>query len=169
MRVRGLLIATVALLVLACGASQGPSPSLLGEPVHEETVEGDYRLVLELASNRWAANTPIIGTASFGPVNGDVSFGASGQGPLGFAYRQVDGTRIMEPIWTADCHTYDVSADSPMRSDLKPSGGAGANDPDEVFYVQFSRASTSACRSAFGTYPPFPGSTTFPAAMGRAG
>ncbi len=59
---------------------------------------------------------------------------------IAFSYTEIGGRRHMDADWTADCGAHHVSANLPLKTELRKSGGTGPEDPDFDFYMSFLRA-----------------------------
>jgi hypothetical protein len=135
------LALALALVVAACAApthqaSVAPSTPP-PQPVTATEADGRLRLILELPKDTWAAGEPITGSATLSLEPGpDVLLSGSG-GPIGFSYAEVNGTRNVEPAFTADCAPHPLSAAAPIVRSLSKSGAWDAEEPDGEFYQAF--------------------------------
>jgi len=119
------------LAVLALAACGTPSPSAID-------AEGAFRLIFRLPQATYQTTEPISGTATLAVTDGqDASISASGDGPLGFSFVEVGGTRRMDAAWHDDCRHFTLEAKSPMSSAIKKSGGWSGEDPNAAFYQAF--------------------------------
>jgi hypothetical protein len=103
-----------------------------------EVLDEPFLLTFQLPKSTWQAGEAIDGTASLKLATGDVSdLGGSGSGLLGFEFREVGGSRLVSPIWTADCRPYKLERGQPLTSPLKRSGGYANEDPNADFIRAF--------------------------------
>ncbi|MEK6720256.1 MAG: hypothetical protein AABZ33_06235 [Chloroflexota bacterium] len=118
-------------------ASPSPRPTD-GETVSAETVDGRFRLVLELPKTVWTTEESISGEARLeyaGPAA--TRLHGSGSGLISFGAREGLGTRWLTPGWDTTCAAYEISRDRPQVSPLTKSGAWGADDPNADFYREF--------------------------------
>jgi hypothetical protein len=153
---RSLLIAAplvAALLVVAgCATTTTPAPSAgpsatpvatslpTGDPAGaamSEAVDGPFRLVFTLRRDTWRAGEPIDGRARLEIATGGADLVGSGSGLVLFGFRELGGSRRMDPAMTADCAPYRLEAGAPIVTGITKSGGFSAEDPDAVFYRTF--------------------------------
>jgi hypothetical protein len=129
----------LCLVIAGCaGAAPAPTSAPSSTPRHAEDVQGPFRLVFELAATTWKAGDPIDGVATLALVNGAaVDLGGSGGGLFGFDFAEVNGTRHVASVSTADCAPYRLEPTKPMTSVIRKSGGFSADDPDAAFYRAF--------------------------------
>ena len=100
--------------------------------------QGRYQLVFELSRSDWRTTDSITGLATLSLLgSGGEDFGASGQGPIGFGFDEVGGSRHIGPVWTADCRYDRLVAGQPRTSQITKSGGFTAEDPNVAFYRSF--------------------------------
>ena len=137
---RHLLALALCLVVAGCSdgsAAATPTPSSMpGQRAVDQ--QGPFQLAFELPSGTWKAGDAFDGVATLALVNGGgVDLGGSGGGLLAFAFLEVNGTRHVDPAWTADCASYRLEPGKPMTSAIKKSGGFSADQPDADFYRSF--------------------------------
>ncbi len=123
----------------SCSPSSSiPSPSGPNEAQRGEDRQGPFQLVFELPKDTWEADEAIHGLATLALVNGDsVDLGGSGGGLLGFEFAEVNGSRLLQPVSTADCGPYRLENGKPITSPIRKSGGFSADQPDADFYRTF--------------------------------
>jgi hypothetical protein len=129
----------LCLALVACGAdTTSPSSGPTSAPERAEDIEGSFRLVFELPKTTWRVNEAINGVASL-EVGGGVGtdLGGSGGGVFVFDFAEVNGTRRVGGVSTADCAPYRLDPGRPMTSGLKKSGGFSADDPHAAFIQAF--------------------------------
>lgn len=121
----GSRLALLAILILAaCGV---PAPSAVD-------TQGAFRLTFSLTRATYHATEAISGTATLSVTNGSTApIAASGDGPLGFSFDEVGGTRHMGTLWHLDCRGYSVGPGSPIASPVKKGAGWSAEDPNAAF------------------------------------
>jgi hypothetical protein len=109
-----------------------------GMPASSSAACGQFQLELNLSRTTWHTTEAIEGSATFRYLGtGTGQWAGSGQGPVGFEYRQVDGKIDIGPAWTADLVTHDIPAASPIVLSLRKSGAYSADDPLAGFYASF--------------------------------
>ncbi len=122
-------IALLAVLALAACGAFAPSAS---------DAEGAFRLIFRLPQATYQTTDAISGTATLAVTDGqDASISASGDGPLGFTFVEVGGTRRMDAAWRLSCGHFTLEAKSPMTSAITKSAGWDAEDPNAAFYQAF--------------------------------
>lgn len=137
---RRLVTFALGLVLAGCAAGTAaptPAPGSTSNQRGEEH-QGPFQLVFEVSRGTWKAGEAIDGVATLALVSGSgVDLGGSGVGLLGFDFAEVDGSRHVEPTWTADCATYRLDLGKPITSPIKKSGGFIADQPDADFYHSF--------------------------------
>lgn len=137
-RVSCRLLGTALCLVVA-GCATGPaSPSAIGRasttPARAVDSQGQYQLVFELPRTDWRASDAITGEATLSLIGSDgVDFGASGSGPIAFAFDEVGGSRHVGWTLTADCRLYHLNAGQSISSPIKKSGEYSGDAPPSDF------------------------------------
>jgi hypothetical protein len=120
----GLVAVLIGYKVPAPTWCSGTCPSSIAQ-------DGPFKLELVLPHLRWKAGDPITGTAILSYAGSSPSeIWGSGSGPIGFAYREVGGTRAISPATTADCGPHSLA--SPIVNQLYKSGA-----PDDEFQQSF--------------------------------
>ena len=124
------------MLVAACG---GPAPSPpAAVPAHAETHDGRFALAFDLPKDTYAAGEPIEGVATLSVDGGAaVPYGASGSGPIVFAFMEVNGPRAMGGASTADCRPGVMQPGEPITTGITKSVGYDSTDPLAPFYRSF--------------------------------
>ena len=135
------LIPLLALIVAAC-ATTNPSPSA-APPIQPQATqvvdtEGPFSLVFELPRTTWRSGEAIEGTVSLRVAEGGPSaiYGSMG-GPFMFTYRELTGTRLVEPVADAACGRHEIAPGAPITEPLGKSGAWSDTDPDGPFLKAF--------------------------------
>lgn len=132
-------------MVGGCADNPSPTPpssdAASPQPLVVTGTARDPQWVLTIGSPRrsWNAGEAILVQAELqyvGPGGGTQYFG-SGSGPLGFGLREIGGTRHLEGVMTADCATYQITAEAPLLVNYHKSGGFIGEDPNAAFYRLF--------------------------------
>ena len=119
------------LVVAALSACSLLSPSAVD-------TQGAFRLTFSLPQATYDASEEINGIATLAVTNGkSATIAGSGNGPLGFSFDEVGGTRHMDAVWRESCRRYEVEPGSPITSAIKKSAGWSAEDPNAAFYQAF--------------------------------
>jgi len=125
-------------VVTSPAPSSAPSADPSSAPQHAQSIDGHFRLDLELPKTIWTAGEPIEGTATLSLADAtSADIGTSGGGPIAFAYIDPKGKHDVEPAWTNDCRSTQLKSDQPIASGLSKSGGFSADDPDAAFFRAF--------------------------------
>ncbi len=129
----------LVLALAACDSSTPTSPPApSSSPVTATDTQGRFRLTFQMPRDTWATSESLTGQAQLALTQGaSAALSGSGSGPLGFAFAEVGGTRQMGPGWTADCAQHSLSADAPISSGFRKSGGWSDDQPDAAFYRGF--------------------------------
>lgn len=100
--------------------------------------EPPFSLVFEVPSSTWRSGEAIEGTVSLRVAEGGPStvYGSAG-GPFMFTYRELNGTRFVEPVADAACGGHPVTPDAPITKPLGKSGAWSENDRDGPFLEAF--------------------------------
>lgn len=127
------LVALVTLPFLGgLGIAGGP------KPIEASMVDGAYRLDFRLDKSDWSPTEAIQGTATLSYTGKEsVTVGTAGDGPIGFSYTEVGGSRAISPVWAQSCVHRELAADKPISTGLTKSGGWIGEDPNASFYASF--------------------------------
>lgn len=122
---RLLLGASVVLAITGC-AGRAPAPSATLPPsvaAHAEARHGDFVVTFDLPKSTWRSLEPMTGEARLIYTgSGTATITSSGGGPFGFELGDGTGTAILEPTWTLDCMTRQMTSAAPITSALGKSG-----------------------------------------------
>jgi hypothetical protein len=100
--------------------------------------DGSFRLELSLPHLDWKAGEVITGMALLAYAgSAPTTIYGSGSGVIAFSYAEVEGTRHVEPVWTADCGPHPLDPATPINADLSTSGAVDPNDPNADFLRSF--------------------------------
>ncbi len=115
-----LVLATV---VVGCASPPTPTPPATPEVIRVVDTEPPFSLVFEVPSSTWRSGEAIEGTVSLRVAEGGPStvYGSAG-GPFMFTYRELNGTRFVEPVADAACGGHPVTPDAPITKPLGKSG-----------------------------------------------
>ena len=132
------LAIALCLMAVGCGAAAATSPAGSTPVARASVTDGAFTLTFELPRADWRASDAIDGVATLSLASGDaIDLGGSGGGLLGFAFSEVNGTRHVEPVSTADCGPHRLEPGKPITSTIKKSGAFSADQPDADFYGSF--------------------------------
>ncbi|HET9519915.1 MAG TPA: hypothetical protein VFO73_02595 [Candidatus Limnocylindrales bacterium] len=132
-------LAILCLLVLSACATDPPAPGAEVVAAAADT-SGPFRLTFVLPRAFWTEADSITGEATLALVDGTARpIWGSGHGVIGFAFKEVGGTREMGPAWNLDCGKHSLMPDQPLVSAMVKSGGFGNDEPDAAFYRAFFR------------------------------
>jgi hypothetical protein len=137
---RRLVTFALGLVLAGCAAGTGAPAQDPSSPSSQraEDLQGAFQLVFEVPRGTWQAGDAIDGVATLALARGSgVDLGGSGGGLVGFDFAEVDGSRHVEPAWTADCAPYRLDLGKSITSSIKKSGGFTAEQPDADFYRSF--------------------------------
>lgn len=144
----GVLVVVVAALMTRDGFIAGSStpttesqqslaaPSRI--PAVSAAQEGPFELRFQLSGSTYREGEALEGGASLN-VNDAVAhrIGASGVGPIAFGFREIGGSRHLDPTFDADCTWYDLAPGKPVTAAILKTGGYDVTDPDASFYADF--------------------------------
>jgi hypothetical protein len=86
------------------------------------TTDGPFKLELVMPHLDWRRTDPMSGTAILS-VDGSTPTELSGSSTLiAFSYAEVDGTRHVDPVWTADCAPHMLDPATPITQSLSKTG-----------------------------------------------
>jgi len=134
------MIVAICLVVAGCGAGPATPTAPTASTTNERaaTLQGRFQLVFDLARGSWKAGDVVEGFATLALVDGvGVDLSGSGGGLFGFDFAEVNGTRHVAPVSTADCGPYRLELGKPMMSAIRKSGGISDDDPNADFYRAF--------------------------------
>lgn len=78
------------------------------------------------------------GAAVLSLVDGDsIELGVAANGPIEFAFREIDGQREMGPAYDTVCASAVLDTARPIVRAIRKSGGYGEDQPDAEFYRDF--------------------------------
>ena len=104
-------------------------------------VDGEYTLELVLPHLDWRASDPISGDAILSlRADQPTTIYGSGGGVIAFSYRQVGGTRDVEPVITADCGPHPLDPATPINEPLYRAGAVNDSDPNAAWLRSFLEA-----------------------------
>ena len=128
----------IGTIVAACASPPPPTPPATAAVVRVADAEPPFGLVFELPRSTWGAGEAIEGTVSLRVAAGGPStvYG-SGGGLFMFTYRELNGTRFVEPVADAACAPHAITPGAPITKPLGKSGAWNDNDPDEAFVKTF--------------------------------
>jgi hypothetical protein len=136
-RARLLLPMSAVAILTACaglGAPRVDQPSTAPQPIVRD---GDFTLEITSPRDSWAAGEPIEVTATLTYERpGSTTIIGPGAGPIAFGVRQLDGTREMGALMTADAVEHVVGPE-PYVAEYRKSGGWDPGDENEEFYKEF--------------------------------
>lgn len=117
-----------------------PSPAAAPGPVTVSVTRDGYRLVLTMPTTTVPGSEPVTGEAVLTTVDGrEADIAGSGGGVIGFAYREIGGTRSMDGPMTADCAPHRIPAGAGLHRALYPSAAWTEDDPNAAFYRAFTQ------------------------------
>ena len=101
-------------------------------------VDGRFKLRFTLARTSWRSDEVIEGAAVLSLIDGDpLELGVPANGPIEFAFREVDSQREMGPAYDTACASAKLDVDRPIVRAIRKSGGYGEDQPDADFYRSF--------------------------------
>ena len=110
-------------------------------PVSGSDTSGDFTLTISSPHSVYSASDAIDVQAALSLAQGagSTSLSGSGSGLIVFGIKQLDGTRQMDGISTADCALgrYTVSPADPLVVPFWKGGGFSASDPDAAFWRSY--------------------------------
>jgi len=123
---RLLAVLALAVAVAACGSS---APS--SRPATASAKSGDLRLDLYVDRSVWRAGDLITGTTFFVNTGGTpvVAYG-SGMGLVAYAFTEVDGSRVLDNVMSADCGPHDLPGLDGQTYRLAASGATSSDGAD---------------------------------------
>jgi hypothetical protein len=127
---RWCLVGALCLLAVGCGAST---------TARAEATQGKFQLVFELPKNDWRTGESITGQATLSYTgSGGVNFGSAGNGPIGFTFQEVDGSRRVDWLWLQSLVVHHMDAGKSVQYPIKKSVGWRSDDPNADFYSSFA-------------------------------
>ena len=128
----------LATAIVACASPPPPTPPATPEVVRAADGAGPFSLVFELPRSTWRAGEAIEGTVSLRVAAGGPSsvYGSAG-GPFMFTYRELTGTKVVEPVADAACGPHPIAPGAPISEPLGKSGAWSQTDPDGPFLQAF--------------------------------
>lgn len=111
-----------------------------GECPGATATDGPFRLELVLPHLDWQADEPIVGGMAILSYSGSAVTAISGSGNnlINFSYAEVDGTRRLDPMPTADCMAYQLDPATPINQDLSKVVTISIQDPNPDFLRSFT-------------------------------
>lgn len=129
---------TFCALLLAPACAPAPDGSAAESPA-AEAQDGEFVLRIAAPRTIWAAGEPIEVTATLsyeGPL-AVTSIGGAGAGPIAFSVVELNGTRRLDGIMTADCAPHEIGRQAPIVREYVKSGAINPGDLNEAFYRTF--------------------------------
>lgn len=127
---RWFVACALCLVALGCGANA---------TARAEASGGQFHLTFELPKNDWRAGESIIGQATLAYTgSGGVTFGSAGNGPIGFTFQEVDGSRRVDWLWLQSLVVDHLDSGKPVSYPITKSVAWRAGDPNADFYSSFA-------------------------------
>jgi hypothetical protein len=124
---------------LACAFCLGAFGCGASATARAEATQGQFRLVFELPRNDWRTGESITGQATLSYTgSGSVSFGSAGNGPIGFTFQELDGSRRVDWLWLQSLVVHNLDAGKPVSYPITKSVAWRADDPNADFYSSFA-------------------------------
>ncbi len=116
-------------------ASPGPTASTA---VSENTSDGTFELTISSPKATWTVDEPIDVSATFTYVGEEQqkTIFATGGGPVGFWFEQLDGslTNVDRLVGDTSCGSHTYVRGEPEEVPFRKSGMVGSRDPDRAFW-----------------------------------
>ena len=135
---RLILLLALGTMVAACASPPTPTPPATPEVIRVVDAEPPFSLAFEVPRSTWRSGEAIEGTVSLRVAEGGPTtvYGAAG-GPFMFTYRELNGTRFVEPVADAACGGHPIAPDAPITGPIGKSGAWSESDPDDAFIQAF--------------------------------
>lgn len=132
----------IAVIVVGCasgpGSTIGPGPTTAEPRPTATTVDGRFRLDLDLAAASIRSTDGLTGSATLSVTEGGPApIKAASGGPIAFTFVEVGGTRRLEAGFDAACAPYSLAPGAPIVAPLSKFGAWSQDDPNAEFYQGF--------------------------------